>query len=66
MQKTEKEALDTLKYIILGVVVAYLLNFGLGKALRTDMPVVAVVSDSMTHDELTQKNHYDYLDAAIH
>ncbi len=62
MQAIERELFDTAKYIILGVVVAYLLNFGLGRALRTDMPVVAVVSDSMTHDELTQANHYNYLE----
>ena len=62
MQAIEKEAFDTLKYIILGIIVAYLLNFSLGKALKTDMPVVAVVSDSMTHDKLTPINHYEYLE----
>lgn len=62
MQSIERETLDTLKYIILGVVVAYALNFGLGILLKTDMPVVAVISDSMTHDELTEVNHYQYLE----
>ena len=62
MHRTEREVFDTLKYIILGIVVAYLLNFSMGKALNTDLPVVAVISDSMTHNRLTQINHYQYLE----
>ena len=30
--------------------------------MNTDLPVVAVVSDSMTHDSLVEKNHYQYLE----
>lgn len=36
-------------YIALGFVIAYALNIALGIALQTDMPVVAVVSNSMYH-----------------
>ena len=61
MKKTSKDLLETAGYIILGVVAAYLLNFGLGMALGTDLPVVAVVSDSMTHDVTTHLRHYEYL-----
>ena len=34
-------------YLILGFAIAYLVNIGLGYALDTDTPVVAVFSDSM-------------------
>jgi signal peptidase I len=34
-------------YLILGFVIAYAVNFGLGYALDTETPVVAVFSDSM-------------------
>jgi len=52
----------TLIYIILGVVIAYLINFTLGLVLKTDLPVVAVVSRSMTHDETTPIVHYQWLE----
>lgn len=58
---TKKETMETIGYILLGVVAAYSLNFGLGLALGTDLPVVAVVSDSMTHDSTTLERHYEYL-----
>ena len=61
MKKSSKDLLETVAYILLGVVAAYLLNFGLGMALGTDLPVVAVVSDSMTHDVTTPLRHYEYL-----
>ncbi len=61
MKKSNKELLETVGYIALGVVAAYLLNFGLGLVLGTDLPVVAVVSDSMTHDVTTPLRHYEYL-----
>lgn len=57
----KKETIETIGYIVLGIVAAYLLNFGLGLAMGTDLPVVAVVSDSMTHDSVTPDRHYDYL-----
>lgn len=62
MNKSNKELLETVGYILLGVVAAYLLNFGLGVVLGTDLPVVAVVSDSMTHDATTEIRHYEYLE----
>jgi len=54
--------IGTLIYIILGIVVAYLMNFILGLILKTDLPVVAVVSRSMTHDETTPFVHYEWLE----
>jgi len=60
--KLDKDTTETIGYIILGIVAAYLLNFSLGFALGTDLPVVAVVSDSMTHDSLTEVRHYQFLE----
>ena len=60
-KRTEREILETIGYIVLGIVTAYILNFGLGLALGTDLPVVAVVSDSMTHDSTIEVRHYQYL-----
>jgi signal peptidase len=46
--KTKKRFLDSsVFYIILGVVLALGINWGLALALNTDMPVVAVESNSM-------------------
>jgi len=39
--------LGSIIYLFLGFVIAYLVNVGLGYALDTDTPVVAVFSDSM-------------------
>ena len=36
-------------YAVLGIVLAYTLNFFLGVILHTDLPVVAVLSGSMSH-----------------
>ena len=44
---TKKEIIEDVKYIVLGIVCALLLNKGLGLVFATDLPVVAVVSDSM-------------------
>ena len=52
---------DTMGYVYLGIAAAYILNFGLGLLFGTDLPVVAVVSDSMTHDVSTATNHYQFL-----
>ena len=52
----------TLVYIVLGIVIAYSINFLLGIVLKTDLPVVAVVSRSMTHDETTPLVHYMWLE----
>ena len=55
---------DIMAYVYLGIIAALLLNraLGLGFLLNTDLPVVAVVSDSMTHDSLVEKNHYEFLE----
>lgn len=42
-----KEPYSTLLYIILGVVLAFGINGGLALALSTDLPIVAVESNSM-------------------
>ena len=42
-----KSAVSTVLYIVLGVVLAFGINMGLAFALSTDMPVVAVESNSM-------------------
>ncbi len=47
MNKTLKSINTTVVYIILGVVLAFGANQGLAFALSTDMPVVAVESNSM-------------------
>lgn len=60
--RTKKDVLENVGYVILGIVAAYLLNFGLGLVLGTDLPIVAVVSDSMTHDSTITVRHYEYLE----
>ncbi len=42
-----KELKDTLKYIVLGLVLAIVINFTLGMALGAERPMMAVVSRSM-------------------
>jgi signal peptidase I len=59
--KIKNETIEDIKYIAFGIILALLINRGLGLVLGTDLPVVAVVSDSMTHDETTQIVHYKYL-----
>jgi signal peptidase I len=49
-------------YAALGIIIAFLVNLSLAVALSTDLPVVAVVSGSMVHDELTEMNHYQWLE----
>jgi signal peptidase I len=58
----KKETVETFTYIVLGILAAYLLNFGLGLLLGTKLPVVAVVSDSMMHDSSTPIRHYQFLE----
>jgi signal peptidase len=43
----KKEIIETGKYILLGLVLAFIINNGLGYALGTQKPVMAVVSNSM-------------------
>ena len=42
-----KDSTETLVYIVLGVVIALGINFGLGFLLHTSIPIVAVESNSM-------------------
>lgn len=48
-------------YAALGIFIAFLVNQTLAFALSTDLPVVAVVTSSMTHDASTEINHYQWL-----
>ena len=57
-----KETVEDIKYIILGIVLAVLINKGLGLVLGTDLPVVAVLSESMSHDATTPERHYQFLE----
>lgn len=49
-------------YAALGIMIAFLLNQGLAYALDTDLPVVAVISGSMTHDATTPQVFYQWLE----
>lgn len=53
MNKRLKDVLETLAYILLGYLIAVGANKGLGMAMNTSYPVVAVVSSSMEHDSRT-------------
>ncbi len=43
----KKEIKETILYIFVGLILAYVINTGLGYALETERPVMAVVSGSM-------------------
>lgn len=58
----KNEFVENVLYIALGLIIAISSNYILGLILRTDLPVVAVVSESMTHDETTEYRHYKYLE----
>lgn len=45
--KWKEEIKSTAKYIIIGLLLSIFINQGLGYALHTEKPVMAVVSDSM-------------------
>ncbi|MEM7821269.1 MAG: hypothetical protein QXX38_00400 [Candidatus Aenigmatarchaeota archaeon] len=49
-------------YAMLGLLIAILINQVLCFALTTEFPVVAVLTSSMQHDELTEENHYGFLE----
>jgi signal peptidase I len=48
-------------YAVLGILIAFIANQALAYALDTDLPVVAVVSSSMTHDSTTPQVFYQWL-----
>lgn len=52
---------ENIKYIAIGLFTAIALNYISGFILGTDLPYVAVVSESMTHDQTTETNHYQFL-----
>jgi len=54
--------IGTLLYILLGIIIAFGINKILGLALSTDMPVVAVVTTSMKHDETTDVVFYQWVE----
>ncbi|MCX8178803.1 MAG: signal peptidase I [Candidatus Aenigmarchaeota archaeon] len=53
---------EDIKFIIIAVIVILFINYGLGLILKTDLPVVAVISESMTHDKTTEERHYSFLE----
>lgn len=61
--RVKKETVDDIKYIVFGIIAAILINKLLGLVLATDLPVVAVVSESMMHDRTTKNVHYHFLDS---
>jgi len=56
----EREIVGSLFYIILGVVLAVVVKQLLVFGLSTDMPVVAVLSQSMQHNA-AERTHYEWL-----
>lgn len=43
------------------IIIVFSIQVGSNIFLGTDLPIVAVVSDSMTHDDTTQVRHYQFL-----
>ena len=62
MKVDKKELWEDVKYIVLGIVFAILLNKVMGYFLHTDLPIVAVMTGSMVHDISTTRVHYNYLE----
>jgi len=52
---------DTMFYILVGILSAFLIYRIVGLVLGTNLPLVAVVSRSMLHDETTPVVHYKWL-----
>ena len=64
-EKFEKLTEGPLGYVIyaaFGILIAFMLNQGLAYGLNTDLPVVAVISGSMTHDSTTPVVFYQWLE----
>jgi len=57
----KKEVWENIKYIILGLLFAVLINKIMGFFLNTDLPIVAVMTGSMVHDSTTNYRHYQFL-----
>jgi len=60
LKKSEIE--ENIKFFAIAILLILFMNYGLGFLLKTDLPVVAVISESMTHDKTTPVNHYNYLE----
>jgi len=58
----KKELWENVKYIVLGIAFAIVLNKGMGYILHTDLPIVAVMTGSMVHDDNTLSVHYQFLE----
>ena len=58
----KKEVWENVKYIVLGIAFAIILNKGMGYLLHTDLPIVAVMTGSMVHDVNTPYHHYQFLE----
>ncbi|MBU5690042.1 MAG: signal peptidase I [Candidatus Aenigmatarchaeota archaeon] len=52
---------EDIKFFLLAIAIILFINYGLGFILKTDLPVVAVISESMTHDKTTEERHYQFL-----
>lgn len=51
--------------IVIAIIVVLLIRQILMSALSTDLPMVAVLSDSMSHDDNTPITHYEWLENNI-
>jgi signal peptidase I len=58
-----KDIEENIKFFATAILLILFMNYGLGFLLKTDLPVVAVISESMTHDRTTEYVHYKYLEA---
>ncbi|MCS7135402.1 MAG: signal peptidase I [Candidatus Aenigmarchaeota archaeon] len=56
------EIKENIKFFITAILIVLLVNYGLGLLLKTDLPLVAVISESMTHDQTTEIVHYKFLE----
>uniref|UniRef100_A0A7C5UU76 Signal peptidase I n=1 Tax=candidate division CPR3 bacterium TaxID=2268181 RepID=A0A7C5UU76_UNCC3 len=60
MKKSDLE--ENIRFFLVAVLLILFMNYGLGFLLKTDLPVVAVISESMTHDKTTEYVHYNFLE----
>jgi signal peptidase I len=61
LKKSDLE--ENIKFFAIAILLILFMNYGLGFILKTDLPVVAVISESMTHDSTAEFVHYKYLEA---
>ncbi|MBU5688149.1 MAG: signal peptidase I [Candidatus Aenigmarchaeota archaeon] len=58
----KSELIENIKFFAIAILLILFMNYGLGFILKTDLPVVAVISESMTHDKTTELVHYSFLE----